>query len=357
MRRTVLALVLAGAAAAAGFGVWSLAGGDGDGDSRPEGIAVIVAGRHVLVDRGATLARTVHALELDPEAGDLLDVHGEVLDERAYPGRLLLNGLAVPGSTPLRAGDRVTVVDGIDRREPVETDVVPTPAGRPPDPQFVLSRVPGEQVVARGSRSGKALFAYFRPTGEPVIEPVVALTFDDGPWPGSTPKILDILRRYHVRATFFTIGRQVESYPRLVRRAHELGMVVANHSYTHPYRTPFARLPERQIRRELDGGAEALHRVGVEAKLFRPPGGSYSDELVAMARERGMRVVLWSVDPADWTHGITRKQVVRRVLRAVEPGSIVLLHDGGGNRSATIRALPEIIEGIRKRGLRLVALS
>ena len=95
----------------------------------------------------------------------------------------------------------------------------------------------------------------------------------------------------------------------------------------------------------------------MDTVLFRPPGGASSEKVVSLAGELSERVVLWTVDPKDWRAGTTAKEISRRVLRAVEPGSIVLLHDGGGDRSATVRALPEIIRGIRRKGLRLALVE
>jgi len=100
-----------------------------------------------------------------------------------------------------------------------------------------------------------------------------------------------------------------------------------------------------------------LSLAGVRPTLFRPPGGSYGAVTLDVARSLGLRVVLWSVDPADWTPGISSKAIVHRVLSNVGPGSIVLLHDGGGDRSATLAALPAIIKGIRARHLDLVTIS
>jgi peptidoglycan/xylan/chitin deacetylase (PgdA/CDA1 family) len=102
---------------------------------------------------------------------------------------------------------------------------------------------------------------------------------------------------------------------------------------------------------------DALAAAGVRCGLFRPPGGSYGPSTLAIAGSLGMRVVLWSVDPADWTDGIAPKTIVQRVLSNLRPGSIVLLHDGGGDQTATVKALPAIIKGIRKRHLAFVALS
>jgi peptidoglycan/xylan/chitin deacetylase (PgdA/CDA1 family) len=105
-------------------------------------------------------------------------------------------------------------------------------------------------------------------------------------------------------------------------------------------------------------GEQVLSRLGARPRLFRPPGGSTSPQLVRAAAALGQRVVLWSVDPAHWTLGSSARKITKRVLAAVRPGSIVILHDdGGGNRTATLAALPAIVRGIRQRGLQLVALT
>ena len=134
-------------------------------------------------------------------------------------------------------------------------------------------------------------------------------------------------------------------------------MTVGNHSYNHPEVPPFAQLPPQLLSDEIVLGAQVLSRLGAPPRLFRPPGGSSSPALVRAAAALGQRVVLWSVDPADWSPGSSAKEITKRVLAAVRPGSIVILHDGGGNRSATLAALPAIVRGIRHRGLQLVALT
>jgi len=327
----------------------------------PEGhgaIAVTLGGRSVELPAGTTLSGMLGRLHVNPKSGDLLDVHGSLLRVGHFPGYVLLDGVQSPGDTVLRDGDRVVVVDGIDNEEPVHSELDRVESGRASDPEFFLSRTPGEEVAARGAVSGTMLFAYFRPTGKPVPTRDVALTFDDGPWPGTTRRILAILRHRHAPATFFTIGRQVDLYPQLLRDERAAGMSVGDHSFSHPERPPFAQLGRRRVRAEIADGAAAVQRAtGSMPTLFRPPGGSYSDAVVSIAGELGMRVVLWSVDPNDWRPGVTPTQLVRRVLRAVRPGSIVLLHDGGGDRSATVKALPSIIAGIRRMRLRLVTVS
>jgi len=225
------------------------------------------------------------------------------------------------------------------------------------DPQFTLSRTAGEQVIVSGALSHELVSARFHPLGATTVERAVALTFDDGPSTQYTPRILATLSRLRVHATFFVVGYLAEANPDLVRRELRLGMTVGNHSYNHPEVPPFAQLPPRLLRDEIALGGQLLSRIGSPPRLFRPPGGSTSTAVVRAAAAVGQRIVLWSVDPADWRPGSSAKQITKHVLSAVRAGSIVILHDGGGDRSATLAALPAIVRGIRRRGLRLVALS
>ena len=188
-------------------------------------------------------------------------------------------------------------------------------------------------------------------------QPEVWITIDDGPSPAHTTKILDLLERFDARATFFVIGFLADAYPDIVLREHRAGMAVGNHTYNHPEVPPFGQLPRRLLDAEIALGAKSLARIGIVPRLLRPPAGSTSARVERAAEAAGERIVLWSVDPVDWRTGVTAAQIKRRVLSAVEPGSIVILHDGGGDQSATVAALPGIIKGIRRKGLRLVPLS
>ena len=190
--------------------------------------------------------------------------------------------------------------------------------------------------------------AFHPAAGSPGPLPV-ALTFDDGPWPHTTAQILAILTQRQAPATFFVVGRQVQRYPDLVRREVAAGMAVGSHSWSHPQ--PFDRLPVARIRDEITHGRRTLEPLGVRPVGFRPPGGAASATMLTAAQGLGERTVLWSVDPDDWHPGVTADQLVQRVLAAVRPGAIVLLHDGGGDRSATVAALPAIIDGLRRLGL------
>lgn len=315
-------------------------------------VTVQVRGLERELPRGTTFAEAVARLELRAPAGDLLDVQGAILRAGAFPGRILLNGRAAPGSAELAEGDRIAVVAGRDRREPVQRLVVRVRGGRPDEPQFTLARTPGEQVLLRGRISHVVVPLAFRPRGPARVPRAVALTFDDGP-SRYTKKVLGVLRRLGARATFFVVGELAERRPRAVRAALAAGMAVESHSFSHPYRPPFDRLPRPRIRAEIARAAAVLRALGGTPALFRPPGGAFSPYVIEAAGAAGQRVVLWSVDPQDWRPGIRPREIVRRVLGAARPGSIVLLHDGGGDRSATVRALPAIIRGIRRKGLKL----
>ena len=321
-------------------------------------LAVTVSGRIVHVSAGTTLDESASIFGLRPGPGDLLDVEGKLLRRGAVPGALLLDGRAAPPGTPLASGDRIAAADGHDRTESLTREIVSTAEGIPGEPQFTLSRRSGSLVVIRGALSRKLVAVQFLPSGDRVtVQRAVALTFDDGPSPRYTPRVLRILRRLHVPATFFVVGYLTEQYPGLVQAEIGAGMSVGNHSYNHPEVPPFDELPRKLVDDEIALGGRSLNLIGARPRLFRPPGGSVSTTVTAAAEALGQRVVLWSVDPADWQPGIRARQIVRRVLQAVRPGSIVILHDGGGDRSATIAALPAIVRGIRHRGLRLVAIA
>ena len=339
-------------AVVAAVGTWVLVGGNDHAT-----LTVTIAGRPARVPDGTTLGGAVSMFGLHANAGDLLGVEGNVLRPAVVPPALLLNRHVAPRRTRLRSGDLVDVADAHNRREPVSRQILHSPGGIPSDPQFTLARTPGTEVVLEGALSHKRVVS-FRPSGgRQTVERAVALTFDDGPSPRYTPAILSKLRRLHVPATFFVVGYLADLYPALVLREERAGMTVGNHSYNHPEVPPFGELPQALMEDEISLGSQRLSRLGVDPRLFRPPGGSSSPAVVRTVEMSGERAVLWSVDPADWHPGVTAKQIVEQVLKAVRPGSIVILHDGGGDRSATVAALPAIVRGIRRRGLRLVAIG
>ena len=175
----------------------------------------------------------------------------------------------------------------------------------------------------------------------------VALTFDDGP-SRYTPAVLRALRRARARATFFVVGVHVARREAVMRRAVTAGDELGDHSWDHP------PLPSHwQLRRTAD----AIRRAtGVRPCLFRPPYGLLDRRLRRAAASLRMTTVEWDVDTSDWA-GLRPRQIAHHVLRAIRPGSIVLLHDGGGVRVRTVRALPHILRGLSRRGYRPVTVS
>lgn len=322
----------------------------------PPTVGITILGVPHEVLPGVTLGQVIEGFDLGPTSGRLLDVEGKVIEHRIDPGLVLLNGLSLPRSTQLSDGDRIEVLEGQDRTEGTRRVKSRVKGRRPGTPQLNLGTSRVVLIATEGRVSGKVVSVRYRPIGKTKRPPEVALTFDDGPWPGSTTRVLNILRRMHAKATFFAVGYLAVRYPHLVRREIRLGMTVGNHSWSHPISPPFADLRPFRTETELARADKVLERIGVDPYLFRPPGGSYDGHTIQMAGALGMRVVNWDVDPRDYEDGATAGSIARRVLAKVRPGSIVLLHDGGGDQSATIRALPRIIKGIRAMGLRLVAI-
>lgn len=175
----------------------------------------------------------------------------------------------------------------------------------------------------------------------------VALTFDDGPGP-STPKVLRALRRAHVHATFFQLGKEVRGHRRLERWMLAAGHTLADHSYSHPH------LPSRS---QLAGTRSLIRRyTGFSTCLFRPPYGDVNGRLVHDSVRLGMTAVLWDDDPGDWRTPGTRS-IVRSELSQMHPGSIVIMHDGGGPRAETAAAIPKVVRRLRRRGYRFVTVD
>lgn len=174
----------------------------------------------------------------------------------------------------------------------------------------------------------------------------VALTFDDGPHPDSTPGLLDTLRQAGLRATFFVCGEQARAHPELLRALQAAGMGIGNHSYTHAHLT---ELTPTGIAGEIADTQQVVASLtGTAPTLFRPPYGETDPQVRAAATAAGLTEVLWTVDTRDWAR-IDADAVVR-AAETVEPEGILLMHDGAG--LATVEALPRVLRALAARGLR-----
>jgi peptidoglycan-N-acetylglucosamine deacetylase len=181
----------------------------------------------------------------------------------------------------------------------------------------------------------------------------VALTFDDGP-SGRTPAILRVLAHHHAHATFFVVGRSTRGMESVLRQITAGGSELADHTYSH---ADLLALRARGRRNQLQWTRGLVARATrVQPRFFRPPYGATGPAVNRLARSLGLIPVLWSVDSRDWQLPGT-KAIVKRVLANVGPGAIVLMHDGGGDRHETLRALPEILRALERRHLQPVTLS
>nr|WP_240948156.1 polysaccharide deacetylase family protein [Planosporangium mesophilum] len=201
----------------------------------------------------------------------------------------------------------------------VPTPVTPTPGVCPVDPNFIQKPGgPQHYLPCEGTN--------------------IALTIDDGPDPEWTPRVLALLAHYKIPATFCMIGRRAAANPKLVAAVVEAGHHIANHTFTHPLNLP--GLPPAQINDELNRATDAISTAsgGHRPTLFRAPGGNWSPAVLDACAAAGMRPLDWSVDPRDWSRpGVPH--IVQTILTRTRPGSIILNHDGGGNRQQTIEAL------------------
>ncbi|MGS2613917.1 polysaccharide deacetylase family protein [Micromonospora sp. LZ34] len=176
----------------------------------------------------------------------------------------------------------------------------------------------------------------------------VALTFDDGPDPVWTPKVLDRLRAARVTATFCVVGRNARRHPQLIRRIAREGHQLCNHSWNHDL--DLGRRPVAEIRADLVRTNKAIQAAvpGARVPFYRQPGGRWTAEVVATAKQLGMRSLHWTVDPQDWGKP-PAATIAKRVHVAARPGAVVLLHDGGGNRGTTLAACTSLIADLKRR--------
>lgn len=183
--------------------------------------------------------------------------------------------------------------------------------------------------------------------------PIVALTFDDGPDPEDTPRLLNILRERNVKATFFLIGRNARAFPRIVERTHAEGHEVANHSMTHP---TLSKLSDAAVARELQGCNSAISDAlgGFQPQTFRPPYGAFTQRQKEWAlREFGLPSIMWSCDPLDWKIR-NSAHVSRELIRGASPGGILLAHD---IHPTTVAAIPAVLDNLLARGFQFATMG
>lgn len=180
----------------------------------------------------------------------------------------------------------------------------------------------------------------------------VALTYDDGPSPGVTEKVLEELAKRNLRATFFMIGKKAKAYASLAKEVADAGHEVANHTFTHPN---LAKLSQSRVEDEIERAQQAIaEATGQEPQWFRPPYGAFHRKRQGpIPLENGLGVAYWSVDPRDWSRP-GRQQIIDRVVGQSFPGSIILLHD---LHFQTASATGELLDGLQEKAYSLSTLT
>lgn len=203
----------------------------------------------------------------------------------------------------------------------------------------------GESVIARPPLPPDLMGPYG--SWRTINAGFVALTFDDGPDPRWTPQVLQLLRDHDAKATFCVVGHLAATYPALVREIAADGHTLCNHSWDHDF--GLGSRPRAQISEDLERTNAAIRAAvpGAPISYYRQPGGEWTERVVAVAAELGMSSLHWQVDPQDWRQ--PAPDVIADLVADSETGAIVLLHDGGGERGATVQALRQVLPVLARR--------
>lgn len=302
--------------------------------------------------------------------GNLLNLDGSVVETgKGNPISYAIDDAIVPGSTYLKNGDIVSTVNGANRKERTvkivrEGHVGFTRIGSGPVISVLSSGRNPIVTIMKGEKSGIIVSKKETVAGvQPKVvyreyhnnkNKVVALTFDDGPNPGETRRILAILKKENVKATFFMIGTNVEKYPALAKTVSASGNQVALHSYRHvSLNAKSAAVITREI---VKGKAAILKATGKSPTWMRPPYGAVDGTVYNAIKSANLGVALWNVDTIDWRRP-GKQRIINRAVFGKSPGVVILMHDGGGDRSQTVGALPGIIGEYRDAGYGFVTIE
>jgi len=306
----------------------------------------------------ATVGDALAAAEVEPRPGQLLSlVTKKVLDPAHTPVQIVVDGMPATRDTPVLGGSTIGVVEPADETEDPVDGSDPIPA--PPMPVVIHGLwhpgQPGLTATRKGAVSGELVAqvqvqAVVPPA--PVTEKLVALTFDDGPGV-LTVEVLRVLREKDVKATFCVVGRQLRKQGlEAAKGAMGEGHRLCNHTISHD-----AGLPGKSqttIDEEIRGANHLLvERTGVKPAYYRAPAGRMGPKIEATVKDEGQQVLLWTVDTKDFQKP-PPEAIIGAVMANVQPGGVVLMHDGGGDRAATLAALPTIIDQLRGAGYQLV---
>lgn len=334
-------------------------------------INVVVNGQTVRTTTQASvgsLAETYASEKL--VRGDLMSIGGNLLESGGGESyQIKINGAVVDETVHASRSAVITVVKGADKTEPAREENDYTyprfvKQDHGPFPQVTTPGAVGVKTVLIGEESGERIdkaesaaaidpIVTYR-NAEDVWPKLVALTFDDGPNPGETDSILAVLRKEKIKATFFMLGKNVKAHPEIARRVARAGHQIASHSYSHQ---PFTKQTGPQIKRELEKTRQTIaNATGVDTSWVRPPYGLVNGRAYMVFDEEQAKVALWNVDSRDYTRPGSQR-IINTVFFNRKPGAVVLMHDGGGNRRDTVKALRGIIGEYRDKGYRFVTVE
>lgn len=340
--------------------------------------SITINGASLNVGGDKTIADALRASGIKPKPGDLVAVDGSLLEEgggEAFHATINGNATTDP-QAKLTSGDVLEIGNGTAKEEPSTTAEQTIAYTFEPQGNGAIHLLEGEgtdgtKSVKTGSVSGLTVEEV---TQEPVhavrrnVSPdtggdkVIALTFDDGPWADSTAQVLDVLSKHDAKATFFTVGDRIsEEGTNLVKRAAAEGHQICSHSFDHAagngqsvnlgYMTP-----EEQVA-EVEQGLAAIEAATGEraSRVFRTPGGNYDDEVMRNIGSLISAEIGWSIDSQDWQK--PGANAIAEHIESAWPGAIVLLHDGGGDRSQTVEALDHALPHLKAQGYRFVTID
>ena len=325
----------------------------------------------------STCEQVISAAGLSPKAGNLVSVSGKDLEDGAgyaFTATLGGNELSPEDAEAYRvaAGDELEIADGGDRMEDYDVQVMQE------SPQLEMGGdawgnityvsqwpKPGSYEMRTGKRSGEtARGDTLEETQNAIItvhqivpddgRKLVALTFDDGPAEKYTEAYLDILDKYNIHATFYNLGQNIEEYPDIAKKVIDQGSEIQSHTYQHKQLTA---LDASALQSEFSNAFQGIKdSAGIDTTAFRPPYGAFNEKSWLNSGGLASVSVLWNQDSLDWKRPGT-DAIVQNSLKGITSGSIILMHDGGGNRDQDVEALPTIIETLQGEGYEFVTVT
>ncbi|MCF0104562.1 MAG: polysaccharide deacetylase family protein [Eggerthellaceae bacterium] len=333
------------------------------------------------VDGNKDVARALEISNTNTIPGDFVAVDGEVLEKnKGDEFAAEINGIRITDiHWRLCDGDEIKIVKGDNKVEEFTSYEIKTPfsvsiTGSGPIHEVKGNALEGITTVKKGKISGNVSEEQTQEVSNVILDEhlpdtgsdkVIALTFDDGPTEAYTPQILDILEANDVKATFFTIGNQIQGNEKILKRAYNDGDQICTHSYTHGKGLTengdgldLNSLTAEEQHKEIELGLKAIETATGEpaSRILRAPGGSFTLNILKNIADLNIRGEIgWTIDSKDWKLPSVRKLI--KTFESATPGDIILCHDGGGDRTNTIEALKTAIPSLKQQGYKFVTID